>query len=99
MCIRDSTYADNELGWRIDKLLVGPTNLGFTNGEGIIAWALPMDITYLVLRDIIAVTIYGLFLAGNMAMWSLWQSRGKLPPTEVEQTRYGRPLVREGVSS
>lgn len=91
-------YADNELGWRADKLVVGPTGLGFTNGEGLVAWALPMDITYLVIRDIIAVTIYGLFLAGNIAAWSLWQGRGKVAPTEVEQTRYGRPLVREGVS-
>lgn len=90
-------YADNELSWRADKLLVGPTGLGFTDGEGLIAWALPFNITYLVVRDIIAVTIYGLGLAGNIAMWSVWQNRGRVAPTEVEQSTYGRPLVREGV--
>ena len=90
------TYADNELSWRVDRLLVGPS-FGFTNGEGIVAWALPMDITYLVVRDIIAVLIYGLALAANVAMFSLWQSRGKVAPTEVEQSTYGRPLVKEGV--
>ncbi|MGI9624948.1 MAG: hypothetical protein ACR2PK_19125 [Acidimicrobiales bacterium] len=91
------TYADNELAWRADKLLIGPTGIGFTDGEGLVSWALPLDITYLVIRDIIAVTIYGLALAGNIAMWSIWQSRGKVAPTEVEQSTYGRPLVREGV--
>ena len=90
-------YADNELSWRVDRLLVGPTGLGFTNGEGLIAWALPFEITYLVVRDIIAVTIYGFALAGNIALWSVWQNRGKVAPTEVEQSTYGRPLVRETV--
>lgn len=109
------TYADNELAWRADKFLVGPTPTegwplvgDFTNNcspdalaagtckpEGLIDWALPLSIPYLVVRDIIAVTIYVVFLAGNIAMWSIWQNRGKVAPTEVE-TRYGRPLVREG---
>jgi hypothetical protein len=91
------TFADNELSWRVDKMLVGPTNIGFTDGEGIIEWLLPFDITYLVVRDIIAVTIYILALVANVAMWSVWQARGKVAPTEVEQSTYGRPLVREGV--
>lgn len=90
------TYADNELSWRVDKLLVGPS-FGFTDGEGILQWILPFNVTYLVVRDIIAVTIYGLGLAGNIAMWSVWQNRGRVAPTEVEQSTYGRPLVREGV--
>ena len=91
------TYADNELSWRVDKLLVGPTGIGFTDGEGLLSWALPFELTYLVVRDIIAVTIYGLILAGNVAMWNVWQNRGKVAPTEVEQSTFGRPLVREGV--
>jgi hypothetical protein len=91
------TYADNELGWRVDKLLIGPTGLGFTDGEGLLAWALPLELTYLVVRDIIAVTLYGLILAINIAMWNLWQNRGKVAPIEVEQSSFGRPLVREGV--
>lgn len=91
------TYADNELSWRVDKLLVGPTGIGFTDGEGLLAWALPFELTYLVVRDIIAVVIYGLVLAGNVAMWNVWQNRGKVAPTEVEQSTFGRPLVREGV--
>ena len=90
------TYADNELAWRVDRLLVGPS-VGFTEGEGLLSWGLPFQLTYLVLRDIIAVVIYTLFLAGNVAMWKVWQNRGKVAPSEVEQSTYGRPLVREGV--
>lgn len=90
------TYADNELAWRVDRLLVGPS-VGFTEGEGLLSWALPFELTYLVLRDILAVVIYTLFLAGNIAMWNVWQNRGKVAPSEVEQSTYGRPLVREGV--
>jgi len=90
------TYADNELSWRVDRLVVGP-DLGFTGGEGIVEWILPMDITYLVIRDIFAVTIYGILLGFNIALFSVWQARGKVAPTEVEQSTYGRPLVREGV--
>jgi len=90
------TYADNELSWRVDRLLVGP-EFGFTDGEGILTWILPFELTYLVVRDIIAVVIYGVALAGNVAMWSIWQNRGKVAPTEVEQSTFGRPLVREGV--
>jgi hypothetical protein len=89
------TFADNELTWRVDKMLIGP-KVGFTDGEGIIEWLLPFDVTYLVVRDIIAVTIYGLFLGANVAMFSVWQARGKVAPTDVEQSTYGRPLVREG---
>ncbi len=90
------TYADNELAWRVDRLLVGPS-VGFTNGEGLLSWGLPFQVTYLVIRDILAVLIYGLGLAANVAMFNVWQNRGAVAPTEVEQSTYGRPLVREGV--
>ena len=91
-------YADNELSWRVDRLVVGPTGLGFTNGEGLLEWILPFQVTYLVVRDIFAVTIYGLALAATVALFAVWQARGKVAPTdEVEQSTYGRPLVREGV--
>ncbi|MCB0997635.1 MAG: hypothetical protein KDB21_21235 [Acidimicrobiales bacterium] len=89
------TFADNELNWRADRDLVGP-EFGFTDGKGFLAWVLPFKLTYLVVRDIIAVTIYGLALAGNIAIWSVWQNRGKQPATSVEESRFGRPLVREG---
>jgi hypothetical protein len=94
-------WADSELGWRSDKLLVGP-KMAFTGGQGILEWALPMTITYQVIRDIIAVTIYVIFLGANMAMWSMWQNRGSGVVGEGEEeeptSEFGRPLVKEGVS-
>jgi len=85
-------YADSELGWRRDRLVEGY----HVGGQGIISWALPFDLPYLVLRDIVAVLIYALALAGNVAAWVVWQNRGKTAPVEVEKSEYGRPIVREG---
>ncbi|MCY3575751.1 MAG: hypothetical protein OXH53_00390 [bacterium] len=85
-------YADSELGWRKDRLIEGY----YVGNQGIIAWALPFDLPYLVLRDVVAVLIYGLALAGNIAGWMVWQNRGKTAPVEVEKSEYGRPIMREG---
>ncbi len=88
-------YADSELGWRGDRLVDGY----HVGNQGIISWALPFDLTYLVLRDVVAVLIYGVALAGNIAGWMVWQNRGKAAPVEVEKSEYGRPIVREGATS
>ena len=80
------TLADNELNWRADKTWFGP---------GDIVAKLPFDMSYLILRDIIVVGIYGVALAANVAVWIVWQNRGKKKPTpEVARSDYGRPLVR-----
>ena len=92
------TWADSELNWRPDRFIVGPS-MPWTGDQGIIEWALPFTTTYLVLRDLIAVGIYGVALAGNIVMWNQWQNRG-VEKEEAEPTsEYGRPLVREGVGS
>jgi hypothetical protein len=88
------TWADNELGWRPDKLLVGPGSILEPQALG--GW-FPFTINYLVLRDIIAVLIYVAFLAGNIWLWAVWQNRGKKAaevPAVVE-SEFGRPLVRK----
>ncbi len=92
------TYADSELAWRADRIVRGP-DLGFTSGEGIFEWAFPFTITYLVIRDIIAVLIYGIGLVGNVALWAMWQNRGKEAEVAIERSEYGRPLVREGATT
>ena len=78
------TYADNELQWRADKLLVAPGNA-----------VIPFTVTYKVIRDLVAVAIYGLFLGLHVYMWSWWQNRGKAKPKEIETSSYGRPLVKQ----
>ncbi len=91
------TWADNELGWRADKLVFGPGDILKPQASG--GW-LPLTITYLVVRDIIAVVVYGVVLGANIALWSLWQNRGRRAAEEpVETSTFGRPLVREGASA
>ena len=53
---------------------------------------------YLHIEHIIAVVIYGVVLAGNIWLWSLWQNRGKAADDASAPARsaFGRPLVREG---
>jgi ABC-type Fe3+-siderophore transport system permease subunit len=89
------TFADNELGWREDRFLVGPA--WGPDGQNLLSWLLPFDLTYLVVRDIIAVSIYGVTIAGFIWAFVIWQNRGKVAPAEVVQSTYGRPIVREGV--
>lgn len=84
-------YADNELGWRKDKIVFGP-------GDVIDKW-LPFTVTYEVVRDIIATGIYGVGLGGQIALWMLWQNRGKEKPKELPTSAYGRPLVKPGAGA
>jgi hypothetical protein len=79
-------WADNELNWRADKILYGP---------GDIVAKLPFTVTYQVLRDTIAAGLYVVFLGGMVALWSMWQNRGKTKPAELPVSSYGRPLVKK----
>jgi hypothetical protein len=77
------TYSSNELGWTIDNLLIEPN-----------AW-FPITISWLIIRDVIVLAIYGLGVGLHVAAWAFWQDRGKPKPVSVPASRYGRPLVRE----
>jgi hypothetical protein len=79
--------ADNEWNWRPDRILVGP---------GGIFEVLPFTLTYLVIRDLVTVGIYGLALTLHVWHWAQWNDRAKARPVEVPASRYGRPLVRKG---
>ena len=82
------TWADNELNWRPDVIVVGPGN--------VLADALPFTITKQTLRDLIVVGIYAVLLGGMVALWAKWQARGDVTPgDEVTKSRYGRPLVKQ----
>ena len=80
------TFADNELQWRADKLFLG---------WGSFAELFPFTITFRVIRDLVAVLIYGVFLGGHVALWSIWQNRGKQKQKQLETSPYGRPLVKQ----
>ena len=85
-----------DLRARIDRILVGFPAPWTEPEQGIVEWALPFDVTYEVLRDIVVVTIYAFALAANIAMWQVWQTRGRPATVAVEESRYGRPLLRDG---
>ena len=78
-------WADNELNWRVDKIVFGPFDI-FDR--------LPFTITYQVVRDLVAVVIYAIGLGVQIALWSMWQNRGKAKPKELPSSAYGRPLVK-----
>lgn len=87
------TWADAELGWRPDRYLAGPSGTGALR-------EVPMNISYETLSHLIAVTIYGVYLGGHVAMWAVWQGRGdkverKRKALEEKTTAYGRPLARK----
>ena len=86
------TYADNELNWRSDAILIGP---GATFLQDF-----PVAVNKQVIRDLIAVVIYGVFLGAHVWLGSMWQNRAKVraaKKAELEAgttTSYGRPLVK-----
>jgi hypothetical protein len=100
-------WADSELEWRSDKIGIplGPLG-GLLNGklgvkEGLLfpnGVPLPNGvfiITAQVLRDIIAASLYIVFLIAQILMWLWWQRRDKDKADQGELTSaYGRPLVR-----
>jgi hypothetical protein len=91
-------WADSELNWRPDRYLVGP-QLMWTGDQGIVEWALPFTLSYSVLRDFVAVGIYGVFFGGNIVMWKQWQNRDEEKAAPTPTSEYGRPLIRDGAGT
>jgi len=90
-------WADNELGWRSDKIMFGWGNILKPKASG---GSFPLTISYETIRDIIATMIYVVGLGINMAMWKIWQGRGKAPAAKAPvRSHFGRPLVKEGVEA
>jgi hypothetical protein len=92
------SYSENELAWRSDKILVGPS-LGFTGEEGVFAYFLPFTVSYQTISHTVAVLIYGVVLGVNVWVFSHWQNRAKVAKERDELeavSDYGRPLVKQG---
>jgi hypothetical protein len=83
------TLADNEWGWRSDRIVFGPFDLLEPNRF------VPMTISYQVLRDLIVTMIYGVGLGLQIFHWAQWQDRAKPKAEVVPTTTYGRPLARK----
>ena len=88
-------WADNELGWRKDKILAGPASVA----DKSLSLDIPITISYEHIRDVLAAGIYIVALGVQIALWSMWQNRGKSKPKEIETSAFGRPLVKAGSNS
>ncbi|MGI8984646.1 MAG: hypothetical protein ACR2HM_08975 [Acidimicrobiales bacterium] len=92
-------YADNELLWRPDKLLVGISSAGVVWGADAkdLGGTGRILINYQAIRDIVASVLYIVFLGGQMVLWSIWQKRGRKKPGDLEEARswFGRPVLRK----
>ena len=83
------TLADNEWGWRSDRIVFGPFDILEPNRF------VPMTISYQVLRDLVVTMIYGVALGLHIFHWAQWQDRAKPKAEVVPTTTYGRPLARK----
>jgi len=92
-------FADKELLWRPDKLLVGISSAGVVwgNNSKFLGGTGRILINYQAIRDIVASVLYIVFLGGQMYLWSVWQKRGRKKPGDVESatSRFGRPVLRK----
>ncbi len=75
--------------WTNDRKLLGPHN-GFLH--------LPFTITRGTVSDLVIVGIYTLFLALMVAVWIVWQTRGKRqqPRSNVRTSSFGRLVAKRG---
>jgi hypothetical protein len=81
------TWEQNVLGWRTDALLTGPASTGALK-------KFPITISKSTVGDVIVTLIYGFYIACQVALWAMWQARGKKQAEEVPTSTYGRPLVK-----
>jgi len=92
-------YADNELLWRSDKLLLAISSDGVTMGQEakVVGGTGRVIINYQAVRDIIASGFYIVFLGMQIVLWSKWQKRGRVTEATTSEptSRFGRPLMRK----
>ena len=91
------TFADNDLLWRADKLMIGISSAGVVWGNDArdLGGSGRILVNYQAIRDIIAAVLYIVFLAGQVWLWSVWQKRGRTKPEVEVSSAFGRPVVRK----
>ena len=92
-------YADSELLWRSDKLLLALSSEGVTMGQDAktATGTGRVIINYQAIRDIIASGFYIVFLGLQILLWSKWQKRGRVTETSAGEvtSRFGRPVLKK----
>ena len=92
------TLAENEWGFRADRLLYGPGDIVKPISQG--GW-FPFDITYRAISDTVAAVLYIVFLGAQIWLWARWQNRGKRAEAQAQAalaktSSFGRPLIKQG---
>lgn len=90
-------FADNELLWRPDRLLIGVSAEGIKIGDAAkkLGGTGRILVSYQALRDIVAAGLYGLYLGAHMYLWKVWQKRGRAKGELEPTSRFGRPVIRK----
>jgi hypothetical protein len=87
-------HADNDLGWRKDKIVYGPFDLLQPDTMG---GNFPIIISYQAIRDIIVIVIHAYYIGLMIWLFSWWQKRAAAATAAkaIETSTYGRPLVKK----
>jgi hypothetical protein len=90
-------WADNKLLWRPDRILmtISTSGLKFGADAANVTGRGRIIISYQTIRDVIAATLYGVFLTTQMIMWAKWQRRGRAKAGIEPTSRFGRPVVKK----
>ena len=93
------SFADVDLLWRPDKILLAISSEGVKFGQQAVAIGGRgrIVVTYQAVRDIIAAGIYIVMLGLHVFLWTKFQKRGSRPAEggALERTSiFGRPLVK-----
>ena len=91
------TFADNQLLWRADKLMLGVSGDGIKVGDAAseLGGTGRIIVNAQAVRDIIAALIYIVFLVIQVILWSAWQKRGRKAPEVELSSRFGRPVMKK----
>jgi hypothetical protein len=90
-------FADNELLWRPDRILMGVSSDGLKFGDAAttMGGSGRIMVSYQAVRDIIATVLYVVFLGAQMFFWAAWQRRGRAKAAVEPTSRFGRPVIRK----
>jgi hypothetical protein len=91
------TFADNQLLWRPDKLMLGVSGDGIKLGNAAadLGGTGRIIVNAQAVRDMVAAGIYIVFLVIQVYLWSAWQKRGRKAPEVSLSSRFGRPVMRK----
>ncbi len=91
------TFADNQLLWRPDKLMLGISGDGIKLGDDVMTLGGTgrIIVNAQAVRDIVATVIYIGFFGIHIWLWSVWQKRGRKAPEVELSSRFGRPVMKK----